>query len=523
MHFPFFKVSAGSSGSAASGVPQCTLGHRVQQSPSDVPQGVFAEWNWDGTTLTAQVDRIGFYPLFVAEAPDGVSISPSPLQLIAEGTPATLDDGALGVFFRIGLFVNEDTPFKHIRVLRPGGSLTWTHGRLTITGGLPEVREVPISRPDAMEQFAELLRQGIQRCISSTDKDLHMPLSGGRDSRHIFFNLERLGRLPTKAVTFQPWSDELGPEAIAAREVAERVGVPHVVLNHRRSRPRDILRSFVLTHFCSDETLGMMPLRDGFCGRNIVTLDGIGGDVLSRNKQFSNPETHSLYESGNHTQIAEHLVNGHAKAIGASLEDLFGAEEVHRRFPRAEAIDRLSSELQRFESFPDPYTAFMFFNRTRREISLIPHGVMSATGRVMCPYLDSDVVDFLLSLPVEVTRGGSFHSDTIAQTYPQYADIPYDSDLPTCESVRSRLSQVKTVLEGLLVGAMIHPSDFVHNLVDVFQSTPGVMRAHHEIYRSHRQYTENLDAKRARRLIEVATRLDTPARAAPELRRTSHT
>jgi len=511
MDFPFFKISTGSGGLVTSGVPQCTLGHRVQQNPSDVVQGVFAEWNWDGTTLTAKVDRLGFCGLFVAEGPDGVSISPSPLQLIAEGAPATLDDGALGVFFRIGLFVNDDTPFKHIRVLPPGGTLTWTGGRVTITGGLPEVREVPISRPDAIEKFAKLLRQGVERCISSTDKDLLMPLSGGRDSRHILFNLERLGRLPKKAITFQPWSDELGPEATAAREVAERVGVPHEVLNARRSRPRDLVRSFVLSHFCSDETLMMMALRDGFCGPDIATLDGIGGDVLSRNKQFSNPEARALYESGNHTQIAENLIDGHAKAIGASVEDLFGADEVHRRFPRADAIDRLSSTLQTFASFPDPYTAFVFFNRTRREISLIPHGVMSATGRVMCPYLDSEVVDFLLSLPFEVTSGGSFHSDTIAQTYPQYADIPYDSDLPEAESVRSRLSQVRTVLDGLLVGTMVRPSDFAHNLLNVFQSIPGVMREHQDLYQSYRRYTENLDADRARRLIDVATRLDASA------------
>ena len=50
--------------------------------------GLFAEWDFDGETLTARVDALGFYSLFYCEEPGAISVSSSPIQLIAEGRKA---------------------------------------------------------------------------------------------------------------------------------------------------------------------------------------------------------------------------------------------------------------------------------------------------------------------------------------------------------------------------------------------------------------------------------------------------
>ena len=54
--------------------------------------GLFAEWDFDGETLTARVDALGFYSLFYCEEPGAISVSSSPIQLIAEGR-VTIEDG----------------------------------------------------------------------------------------------------------------------------------------------------------------------------------------------------------------------------------------------------------------------------------------------------------------------------------------------------------------------------------------------------------------------------------------------
>src|SRR3954447_4279887 len=78
MSYPFFRAvkADGAAGFTTSGVTSCRLGHRFE-TPGDPPreQGAVGEGTWDGSRLTARVDRLGFYSLFYFETEREVMVS----------------------------------------------------------------------------------------------------------------------------------------------------------------------------------------------------------------------------------------------------------------------------------------------------------------------------------------------------------------------------------------------------------------------------------------------------------------
>jgi hypothetical protein len=502
MPFPFFEVRMQNGRTATRGQASCSLGHGFEVDGT--PEGVFAEWRWDGTQLVACVDRLGFYNLFYCELEDGVMLSSSVLQLLAEGAPSKPDDRALGVFFRIGLYLGEDTPFESIRALPAGGVLTWKDGRLSVTGGPEIVSESPIPRKAAAEGFIDLMHQAVGRALASWKGDVVLPLSGGRDSRHILFEMNEHRRLPSSCVTLNYGVGFLDHEAAPASRLAADLGVRHVIVSERASRYRDLVRVLVATHLCSDEHAQMIQLGDHCAGPHAV-IDGIGGDVLSRNLRFSDLYAQQACRSKNYEAVARALILGHCRIVGAFPNDVFDPIEVERRFPEAEAIDYLAKTVQRFESAADPFTAFFFWNRTRREISLVPTAIHADAAAVLCPYLDSDLQRFLASLPLHITRSGRFHDEVIARAFPRFAQVPYDDQLEKRPARTSTARKFRVLADAGLVAAMLLPG--LRELTAAVGPRPkGVPPKTVDFLRYYRTLVETLDAERARRLISAADR-----------------
>ena len=233
---PFIRLDRGDEGIRISGAAHCDLGTPLPDPQSGLVDGVHAGWHWDGETLTARVDPLGFFSLFVWSRGNSVAVSPSPLQLIAIGADSEPDHRALAVFHRIGLFINDDTPFRHIRTLPANGRLEWRDGRATITGGPVTPPERRIDRAGAVEGFIDLPRASLRRISDAWDDDFALPLSGGRDSRHILLGLHHIGRPPRECVTFQYTSRELNAEAQAARALCQSTATAQKVASGRQLR-----------------------------------------------------------------------------------------------------------------------------------------------------------------------------------------------------------------------------------------------------------------------------------------------
>ena len=383
------------------------------------PNGVgSAGWHWDGERLRAHTGRYGFRPLFVRRLADGVALSPSLVRLMAIGGSLAIDDRAMAVFLRIGFFVGEDTPFRDVRVLPPGGRLEWSDGVLSIEATYPRVRASTMPRAAAIDAFIEVFRDAVRRAGPGEGRNV-VPLSGGRDSRHILFELCASGHPPERCLTLRNYPPRGSRDVVVATEIARVVGVTHELVEETPSRASAELRKNLLTHFCADEHAWFMALADRLSGHGTTVWDGIAGDVLSNGHRLDAWQL-ALARAGNVEQLAHGMLDeGAMRMVPPAMAE---------RWTREVAAARLTEELRHHLDAPNPIGSYVFWNRTRREIALVPFGIWNAAGRVVTPYLDPAVYDLLASLPAEMFLDKRFHPDAIRRAYPAHAYLRFDTE-----------------------------------------------------------------------------------------------
>jgi hypothetical protein len=377
---------------------------------------VFAAWNWNGHTLKIENDRYGMYPLYYATWDGQIAVSRGIISLFDCGAPADLDYEALAVFLRLGFFLGEDTPFRAIRVLPPNAVFEWSAGALRLENGHWFPKPQTLSRTAAQDGLIELFTNAIQRRLPPSD-DFSVPLSGGRDSRHILLRLCAQGVKPRFCVTVRDFVQRQPEEDEVAARVAEVAKVPHIVLHQTTNPFTAERRKNVATDFCASEHAWLLALADYLPGKARWIYDGIGGDVLG-NGLFAQPASIELYEANHLEELAEDL-------LGPEIWSSMLTASAYTRLSRSVALGRLMREVHRHASAPSTITSFYFWNRTRREIGLAPCGILARVVEAYCPYLDHDVFDLLAALPARMFADKTFHSEAIGRAFPRYASIGY--------------------------------------------------------------------------------------------------
>src|SRR3954454_854246 len=120
----FFHARFSGEGTETFGDARVSLGNRAC--------GAFAEWNWSGQQLTLTNDRYGFSPIYYFRRDNEFAVSPSISKLLELVGDVELDDKAFSVFLRLGWLIADGTPFRSIRAVPPGSTLTWQRGKLKI-------------------------------------------------------------------------------------------------------------------------------------------------------------------------------------------------------------------------------------------------------------------------------------------------------------------------------------------------------------------------------------------------------
>ena len=399
---------------------------------SAIPDGVanhgdpFASWTWDGQSLVIRTDPTGFYPLFYHVRGAEIAISTSLVRLLDEGASRELDDVALAVLLRFtGGMVGEDTPFREIRLVPPGACLTWSQGQLGGQGSYVRAPVTSLSRADAIDAYIDVVHAAIRRRppVGGTV----VPLSGGRDSRHLFLALRHVGYLPDACVTMRYFPTIRTNDVEVAGHLAAAAGVPHFVISQPRNQLRQEWRKDLDTHFCAVEHAWIPAMADFISGRWGTVYDGVAGDTLSTGV-FATRERQELFDAGRFEELAEQFLGPEGY-----LPTMLSSDR-YRRSNRAVARERVARELARHSDASNPIGSFFFWNRTRRVTSLAPFSILSAGARVYCPYLDTDVFTLLASLPADMLRNEReyhrFHSDTISRAYPEFAHVPYAAKYP---------------------------------------------------------------------------------------------
>lgn len=444
-----------------SGQAHAEFGHRLPSSHSEA-DGVFARWHWNGTQLVVDNDRYGFYPLFWFRTTDGgVCVSPSLVALLEHGAPTTFDVDALAVFFRLGYFLGEDTPFSAIRVVPPNAVFVWENGGIECRGRLPAVPDMAtISRDDAIDRYIELFARAMAKRAPATD-NFAVPISGGRDSRHILLELHRTGFAPAACVSAidNPPDPNVDPEVAVL--LCNALGFDLVVVDQRLSLLDAQLRKNRETHFCANAHGWYLALADYLNGRFDAVYDGIAGDVLSQSS-FLHAHLDATFRTRDVGAIAGELLARYGASAAAVQALLKG--ELRRAADPQVANQRLAQEVRKHIDAHNPIASFIFWNRTRREIALAPCSLLHGVRHVHAPYLDHDLFDFMATLPAAMLMDRSFHDAVIARAYPGFAHIPY-ADNRGAPRTDDRHVRARFLAEAARRFALRKPSTLMKNLV----------------------------------------------------------
>jgi hypothetical protein len=378
----------------ATGKTEAHFGYTLSESPA---QGVWARWRWHEDVLTVENDRFGFLPVYYAADGDGIRVATSIRELLALGVDRRLDDEALAVFLRLGQYLGEDTPFAAIRTLPPGSRLTWAHGRVTIechTQTLPRAEGPTPTREAAVRRYGELTQVAVERLLPEADVRMCVPLSAGRDSRHIVYAMVRAGRRPDPVITARAMAPRPDTDAETAARICAGIGLRHEIIEQTDDRYGDERRKNLLTGYFADEHVQTMPIVRWLRDHDIeVTWDGIAGDIFSCGVYDSEVFV-SAFQGNDLRPFVENEL-GEEGYLASMLKP-----EALRRWPRAVAEERLMRELARYRDLPNPVAPYFFLNRVRRKLALSPFGMLNQGTHVLCPYLDHDLFDSLINLPL---------------------------------------------------------------------------------------------------------------------------
>ncbi len=417
---PFFWVTPGT--------PPRVRGLAAHTATASPLGDSFVSWRWDGRTLVVRNDAFGMIPLFIYRRGGTLAISTSIQKLLHEGGTVHVDGAALAVFLRIGFFIADDTAFREIRALPPGATLVWNDGACTISGGPYLVETSGMTRTAAIDRAIELTAAAVDRRAPSGP--FVLPLSGGRDSRHILLALLARGHRPEFTVTVPRFPPSAAEDERIAPLVADAVRVRHVLVGPTSSPATAEARKNVETHYCADEHAWFYPMLDYVRANATAVYEGIGGSLWTVG-WLAARDDRGLWRQRRHRDVAARMLDRYSGVDDAFLDDLVPG---HIAAGRDVALDRLADEIARHADAPDPGKSFHFWNRLRRELALVPFDCMRQCGDVHTPLVDRDLVDFLLSLPPEIMSSRvsrsdiSFHSDAIARAYPHAAHIPFEAD-----------------------------------------------------------------------------------------------
>jgi asparagine synthase (glutamine-hydrolysing) len=498
-------------------------GHRLAAAPGEQPDGIFAEWVWDGDQLIVRNDRYGIAPLFYAEHGRALAVSPSIETLLALGVPTDVDEAALAVFLRLGFFVGDDTPFRCIRAVPPAARFCWTDGVLSIAGGYTIPRSIDVTREQALDGFVNLFHRAVERRLSD-DERVVVPLSGGPGSRQILFELCALGRPPRCAVTIPRYPPQTAEDERLAPLVAGAAGVPHVRLDRREGRLDAELVKNRATHLCAGEHGWYVPMIDAL--RSTTTVyDGLGG-ALSAPSTLLSRAVLDLFEAGRHVELARRLLDAFSLYDEAFLRNAV-APQHREEMSRDRAVARLAIELARHAAAPDPVKSFEFWNRLRRERALVPYALMRRVPAVYTPYLDRDVYDFMMALaptvlsPALAAADRSFHSDAIRLAFPEHAHLPVEAETaPETDASAHRTRFARHAARHLLSHANV-PSRVLNRGYMLPRLVLAAVRsqysASHPWIPSLALYLFQLDATAARMGEDVVTQQGGPAADVPDV------
>jgi hypothetical protein len=416
-------------------------------------ENIYVSWSFDGEKFCFQNDRYGVYPFFYALQGDRLVGSNSFEFLASVAGKPKWDWDAISAFLYFGYFLGDTTPVKNIKVLPPGSRIT-ARPRLAVEGKSPLQKSANVPRKQGILKYGELFHEAM---VSATNKfnPYQVPLSGGKDSRHIFLEAIACKNPPIRCVTTTKFAPKPPADVPVAKMLCEKFQVPHLYVKEQLSRYRAEVQKNLDTHFLSREHAWLTSMTNKASRKDIpYFFDGIAGDVLSAPKNAwglgLNADLGELFKLRNRAKLSDHYIG---PAFDPEVFKKLDLPELENS--RERAISLFNEEIDRWRGSINPAMCFRFWNRMRRTISLSPYGVLSRLGVGVCPFLNPDVFDFLYGLPADYLVDGGFHAQAINERFPENRNIPYASELkpPPSRKLLGTYHRVNAMI-GMLFFAM---------------------------------------------------------------------
>ena len=350
------------------------------------------------------------------------SIIPHAQTIVEVDRPKALDKEAICVFAALGFFLDQDTYWKHQKVLPPASdSILDANGFLVDSTPWFKWHYSPrdISFDQALEEFTTLFETIIDEQV--TDKKVVLPISGGLDSRSQAAALKQLG----KKVSSYSYEYKNGfPEAKIAQEIAEVCGFPFQ--KHTISEPYlwNSIEKLAEINGCYSEFTHprQMAIYDELASKGEVFSLGHWGDVL-----FDDHAIENLREEEEVELLIKKVVRKGGMSLANALWEYWKLE--------GSFSDYLYSRLRfLLEQIPIKHSgakirAFKSLYWAPRWTS-INLAIFESARPITLPYYDDRMCEFICSIPEKYLANRALQIAYIKQRNAEVARVQWQSERP---------------------------------------------------------------------------------------------
>ncbi|MEX2317848.1 MAG: asparagine synthase-related protein [Pirellulales bacterium] len=381
-------------------------------------------------TLTLISDRFGTRPIYYVHTSGRFIFASNIWSLLADADVSRAPNWeGVAQFFSFGHYFHDDTSLEAVKILPAAAVLVFDAPRNSFEirrywHGAQRVGSVPSDRHAAFEAIDDAFVQSVKKCTSSPDANLGMSLSGGLDARTILGVLER----PSDRLTTVCSGMASNRDHRSAAKLARIVGCEH----HNHTLDADFLANYG-RHL--DE---MVRLTDGqYLSQSIVMptlplyqqlgigilLRGHAGELMHMTKAYNyslDVEGLALrdktgLEAWLWSRLQAHLQKGVDEPLFARRElqvSQLARESLRAALAETEAIDR-----------PVERIAHVFLDQRVRRETMLSMVKFRSVVEPRLPYLDRQLVERLLALPVEWRLDDELQTHILRKRKPEFCDV----------------------------------------------------------------------------------------------------
>lgn len=400
----------------------------------DKLNGIFSSALWDTNKkqLILINDRYGMKPLYYAysQTKQTFIFSSEVKPIILSGIiDKKVDWHAWNVFLRLDYMISDYTFFKNISRLPPASILTINFSKGINISKYWTIDNIEIDYTLTVEKISnkayQLFKNSISKYLKKVNNKIWIGLSGGHDSRWIASELKSQNA-NFKAFTtrkFNPYIDDI----MIAKEVSKCLNIDHQIID----LPKDYLNKYNYQknkiHDYESHDLDanfLRPMFEKIPKGYKFSFTGTGDCIV--NGRYLDESFLELLQNQNYRLISKKLLRKRGLGYLRSISNyILKSNNLKSQMIENKAIDLIEAELKKYKDYPDPISAFYFFNRIRREISLSDSAIFIGKSETFSPYLENDFFDFLMSVPPAIKLDKQILNKVFNDFYPNMSIIPF--------------------------------------------------------------------------------------------------